>query len=240
LRFNLFGFPVRITPFFWVVALLLGQPEATEPAALAIWVAVVLVSILIHELGHAIAFRRLGIDSQIVLYHFGGLAIPGALGQAYLSSGRVRHPAEQAIISAAGPVLQIASALLVIMAVVLAGYRVPPTLGFIDRLLPATGRVLSNEALAALVAMYVYVSVFWALLNLLPVYPLDGGQIARHLFQMYGGGQAMQQSLMLSVGTGAVVAIYALSCHQPFLGIMFAMLAYSSYQMLQTYGGRRW
>ena len=43
---------------------------------MAIWTGAVLVSIVIHELGHAIAFRYYGIASDIVLYQFGGLAIP--------------------------------------------------------------------------------------------------------------------------------------------------------------------
>ena len=68
LNFRLFGFPVRIHPLFWLGAVLLGGwtfDLGLEYAA--IWVAVVFVSILVHELGHAIAFRTFGVDSHIVL-----------------------------------------------------------------------------------------------------------------------------------------------------------------------------
>ena len=59
-------------------------------------------SILIHELGHALAYARFGQPARVVLYHFGGLAIPE-------SWGRRRHlpPAERFIVSAAGPLAQL-------------------------------------------------------------------------------------------------------------------------------------
>ena len=47
-RFRLFGFPVRISPVFWIIALLLGG--AGPPDEALIWVAAVLVSILVHDL----------------------------------------------------------------------------------------------------------------------------------------------------------------------------------------------
>ena len=77
LNFRLFGFPVRIHPLFWLGAALLGA--STLDAGLhflLIWIARGLVSILVHELGHAVAFRGSVRDSHIVLWMFGGLAVP--------------------------------------------------------------------------------------------------------------------------------------------------------------------
>ena len=62
--------------------------------------------VLVHELGHALAFRRYGVSPRIALTMMGGYAtenqfdiwnLPGA------SYGRKRSPKEQIIISAAGP-----------------------------------------------------------------------------------------------------------------------------------------
>src|SRR5512146_1456782 len=75
LRFSLLGFPVRVHPLFWLIAVLLGSASA-DLVQILIWVLVVFVSILIHELGHALAFRRYGLSSQIVLHFAGGLTIP--------------------------------------------------------------------------------------------------------------------------------------------------------------------
>src|SRR3954468_12089221 len=78
LRFRLFGFPVRVHPLFWVVALLMGNPDLDRPQALArlaLWILVVFGSILLHELGHAFAFRFYGCRGVAVdLFWFGGLA----------------------------------------------------------------------------------------------------------------------------------------------------------------------
>ena len=81
-------------------------------------------------------------------------------------------------------------------------------------------------------------SMYWALLNLLPVYPLDGGQIAREVFTISNPNTGIRNSLILSIVAGAAVAIFALRRGDTFLAIMFGMLAFSSYQTLQAYSGR--
>jgi hypothetical protein len=55
-------------------------------------------------------FRRFGQEARIVLYHFGGLAIPDGWG-------RRRHlrPAERFLVSAAGPAAQLLLAAVVIL-----------------------------------------------------------------------------------------------------------------------------
>ena len=53
LRFRFFGFPARIHPFFWLVTVLLGARGDVSAVDLLVWVVVVFVSILVHELGHA-------------------------------------------------------------------------------------------------------------------------------------------------------------------------------------------
>ncbi len=53
LRFRFLGVPVRIHPLFWLVAAVLGWHEKNVPMT-AFWVVCVLVSILVHEYGHAL------------------------------------------------------------------------------------------------------------------------------------------------------------------------------------------
>jgi len=61
LNFALFGFPVRIHPLFWLVAVILGFRAISTPADLLIWVLAVFLSILVHELGHMAAARLVGV-----------------------------------------------------------------------------------------------------------------------------------------------------------------------------------
>ena len=71
LRFRIFGIPVTVEPiFFFLVGFLGIRRERFD--LIAIWMAVVFVSILVHELGHAFAGRRLGLVPAIRLHGMGG------------------------------------------------------------------------------------------------------------------------------------------------------------------------
>jgi len=283
LRFSFLGFRVRVAPWFWLAALLLGwnltmgihedlaeverrhseqieelknageiesaekmrrAPAVTNPGQgilLVVWVAAVFATILVHELGHALVMRYYGTDAYIVLYHFGGLAVPdqgtsfGSLGQTY---SRLR-PSHQIAISAAGPGAQLLLVAIVILCVRLAGYAPRFSVWPLDTLLDQMGgQPIPSLNLDLALFFLLAPSIGWALLNLLPVYPLDGGQIARELFTIYSPHSGIRNSLVLSVAAGAAVAIFALTRDDTFLAIMFGMLAFSSYQTLQAYSGR--
>jgi stage IV sporulation protein FB len=75
-------------------------------------------------------------------------------------------------------------------------------------------------------------------MNLLPVYPLDGGQISRELFTLSNAQEGIRYSLILSIATGAAVAIWFWKQGDTLAGMMFALLAYSSFMTLQAYFGR--
>lgn len=248
INFPLFGFPIRVTPFFWIVALVLGYELCRdEPVWLLLWVGAVFFSILVHELGHALAFRRYSVGAHVVLYHFGGVAVPGSSLGGYGVGGSL-SPKQQMVISAAGPGAQLMLAACIYGAVRLSGYTLgiqisethymPANLPFLSQEVLWGGfEPLPNESLQVLFTFLFLPSVYWALLNLLPVYPLDGGQISRELFTMQNAHAGIKNSLILSIATCAAVAIYAFSREQPFLGIMFAVLGFSSFQSLQAYTG---
>src|SRR5690242_1597681 len=85
--FSLFGVPVRIASSFWFIAILFGTQgvgrSASSEKALAealIWTAIVFVSILLHEFGHATAARAFGAEPSITLHALGGLTFFEARG----------------------------------------------------------------------------------------------------------------------------------------------------------------
>lgn len=178
LRFSLFGFPILIHWMFWLnTALMGGAMDANSPERireLLAWVVAVLLSILIHELGHALTMRNFG-DRQvgIVLYAFGGLA----------QGSRHRTRREDFLISAGGPGLQILAGLAVGWAITL--WR-PPTV-WLHQMLDG----------------FTVVSIFWALLNLVPVLPLDGGRLC----QAWLGPGRQRQVLTISLATCVVLAL---------------------------------
>ncbi len=253
LHFRVFGFPVRVTPFFWLVVIFLGWdlviglnralPEGPHRAMIfALWILAVFVSILIHELGHAVAMRYFGLHAAIVLYHFGGLAIPrGSPG--YAASAATR-PSGQIAISFAGPAAQLAAAGLVLGLIVGSGHEALLLRAFGNFWPMPEADPLPSVSLDMAATFFIVPSVFWAAINLLPVYPLDGGQIAREALMMFGARQGIERSLILSLVTGAAVCLFALSRQDTFLALLFGFLAYSSYMTLKAYrgqgGGRPW
>ena len=182
LQFSLFGIPVRVSGWFWVGAALLGWGICLSFARgdqrqllqyLVIWMAAVLLSLLVHEMGHALAYRWFGQSAHVVLYHLGGLAIPDAWSRG------AHRPWQRLIISAAGPLAQLALAAAIVAVLKVGGYAVPfpvPSVGAALGLYE--GADIGSRFLFALVYFLLQVNIFWPLLNLVPVPPLDGGRIA--------------------------------------------------------------
>jgi len=237
LQFSLLGIPVRVSGWFWVGAGLLGWGICSSLAGrdqrqllqyLVIWMAAVLVSLLVHEMGHALAYRWFGQAAHVVLYHLGGLAIPTAWG------GRgARRPHERLIVSAAGPLAQLAFAAGIVLLLRAGGYAVPFPLEGPGRALGLyEGAEIGSRMLRVLALFLLYVNIFWPLLNLLPVPPLDGGQIVREGLLSLGVADAARISAMIGVVTGGVVAWWGYTHGETYLGIMFAMLAVSCFQSL--------
>ncbi len=241
LRFNLFGIPVRVHPFFWLVALLLGPweplPGQSVVMLMAMWIIALFVSILFHEMGHATAMRAYGFRPSITLYGLGGLASYGE-AQAYGSKG----PAAlgQILISFAGPAAGFLLAGVVTGAIVLSGSGIRVWLGFPYGISVAPAEIIGSVRLTWFIAQLLFINILWGLVNLLPVYPLDGGQISREVFLKINPREGIRLSLGLSILTAGALAVIALTQRRDFfVALLFGYLAYSSYVTLQAYSGRR-
>lgn len=232
LRFSIAAIPVSVHPSFWLIAILFGA--SGDVLLLPIWVLVVFVSILIHELGHALAFRRYGQRSQIVLHFAGGLTIPEPVywGGGYANVGLTAN--QQIFISLAGPGAGFLFAAVVIGIVVGLGGSVGISrlLGIplpLSAALPFGGVVVN-----ALIGMLLWVNIFWGLINLAPVYPLDGGSVTRNVLVQTDPVDGIRKSLWISVIAGGIVALIGLIFFRSlFIALLFALLAFQSYQSLQ-------
>ena len=216
LRFQFLGFPVRVHWLFWLVGVLLsGALEASGREGLIrlfSFVGVLFVSILWHELGHAQAYRRYGGRPDILLYGFGGLC--RAMG------GYTRR--QSMIISAAGP-----AASLCLFAITWALCRY-------------TGVVGQSLATDWILTHLLWINGFWTLVNLLPVMPLDGGQIFR-VFMANRKPRAVPVVGMIVAAVVAICAIVLPPRPMLFLAILFGFLAFRNWQQTQgTRGNSFW
>jgi membrane-associated protease RseP (regulator of RpoE activity) len=190
---------------------------------------VVFVSILLHELGHVLAFRAFGVQGEILLYGWGGLAIP--------TRGRAWNTFQQVVVSAAGPMAGFCLAACALPVATLLGGHVSLTFhtllipSLIAHLPGASGdwnsyywNVFLNDLL--------WVNLYWGIINLLPVLPMDGGSISQALFEHRSGYRGKRKALILSASAAAIVAVLGLVSHSMYLALMFGMLAAGSMQKL--------
>src|SRR5262249_640837 len=212
LNFRLLGIPVRIHPLFWLISAVLGEAWLRIGIEyILIWIACVFVSILIHEMGHVLAARAYGVWGEIVLYGFGGLAI---------SAGQMRNRWQHIVVCFAGPMAGFVFLGLVVLclpALAPEGWEyvknwVQNLLGLSpldpDLALRITpngdlfGRLFWINLKHAIVNNLLRINLIWGLVNLLPIWPLDGGQISRDVLTILsprnGASIAYGISLVLS------------------------------------------
>ena len=178
-------------------------------------------------------------NARIVLWHFGGIAIPESVSS-YVGFGSRTKPHAQIVISAAGPVAQLLLAVAIVIGARLGGFRVNTMINWVNSTFALTSEHLTTPSppVQVLLTFLLWPSISWALLNLLPIYPLDGGQITRELCTLFSMSNGTRISLAVSFATAVGVAAYGFQRGDMFLAIMFGALAYSSYQMFQRYSGQ--
>ena len=249
-HFHIGQIPIRVTGWFWPAAGLFGWGLAQSLAGddtrtllvyLLVWVLVVFCSILIHELGHALAFAACGQSSRIVLYHFGGLAVP--IG---MPAPALRTPSRRLVVSAAGPCAQLCLGIAVTATVITLGFQVPVP-GFMSSL-PVVGTWLEKFSMTGdpipsmlgrlMVYHLLFVNFAWAFLNLLPVLPLDGGQIVLEGLKAFGVSAADQIASLFGLLIAGIVAVWAYQHQETYLMFLFGVLCVGCYQRLAASGFR--
>ena len=123
------------------------------------------LSIVLHELGHAFAARRQGIEiSNIDLWFFGGIA---------RMSSDTRTPGGEFAVAAAGPAVTLVIVVACSAAVALGSgmNELSDTAQFLD--------TASASPVVLLLSWLAEINLLLFLFNLLPAFPLDGGRIAR-------------------------------------------------------------
>jgi len=179
-EFNLGSIPVRIEFPFLLVAVLTGVRAGSVLLLLA-WVIVLFVSILVHELGHAFAGKAYGGDVRILLHGMGGLTY---------RTGRYLSDAQDIVVSLAGSITQIV------------------VLGLPALFLLRTDAI-DSFTMHTIVSYVAWVSFGWAIINLLPLLPFDGGNIAVTLLRRVKGIDAVRVARLISVGVALGVAVWA-------------------------------
>ncbi len=208
---RILGIPVTIGISILIGLLGLGFLSRLEGAFLAEWVVLGFVALLLHELGHALAFRHFGVESTITFWLLGGFTIPTDQEAARLLSDR-----QMLVVSISGP----------LVGLILGGAALAVSPAFQD----------ASRSIRVPIFLWTFVNLVWAIFNLLPIASLDGGQALVHLagavFGRAGRVLGLITCLAASVliGVGAfLVGLVSLA----FVAIVFGLANPAVYRMLQ-------
>ncbi|MFM8530149.1 MAG: metalloprotease [Ilumatobacteraceae bacterium] len=196
---RLFGFPVRVKVGFVVF---LAVVIAWKPSIGWQFALAVTVFSLIHELGHAFAARRLGAQPEI--------ALDFLAGSTRYTPPRAITPLERASVAVAGPLIES-----VVGLVILAAMRVNP--------LDVQQVFDSTPAAVVWIAGPVF-----GLLNLLPMFPLDGGHVLAGVVETFAPRTGAILATALSASISVVLLGLTLSSADvrwlaPFAGLLVAL-----------------
>jgi Zn-dependent protease len=174
-----------------------------------IWIPILFLSVLIHELAHAAMIALLGFgSSHIVLGGMGGVTV----------NQRRARPWQDLLISLAGPFSSFGLMFLCI---------------WIGRNVAA---VQTDRMLAALLPYMTLANGWWGIFNLIPVPPLDGGHATREFFRMFlSERNAFVIAIWIAIIGGGGVAILAFVNRYFFIAFYIAWFVYLAFQQWQYF-----
>lgn len=193
--------PVTIHPTFWLFAALIGYLNSQSLIGTLVWVGIIFVSVLFHECGHALTALLFGQNPRIELVALGGLTY---------HDGQKLPFWRQFFIVFNGPLFGF---LLVILATLL--LQVP---AFAQGM---TGSILQLTRV---------VNLFWTVVNLLPVMPLDGGQLLRIVLERIFGLKGLKYAILTSMIVAMGISIFFFVTQAFLIGALFFLLAYQSFE----------
>lgn len=176
--------PVSVGPMILLGLFGLGLLSRLSGALLGVWVVLGFVALLIHELGHALAFRRYGVASSITFWLFGGFTVPDDQEDAARLSDR-----QLFVVFVAGPLVGLVVGLATLAAGFLAGDAARP--------------------IRFPLFLWLFVNLGWAVFNLLPIPSLDGGQALEHLAGAMFGRAGRVLGLLVGLLASGLIAVLA-------------------------------
>ena len=181
----------------------LHAANSTDILLVLVFVFAGFLSIMIHELGHALTIRKYGLPAAITLQAFGGYAS--------FPAGKLDRK-QSFVVTAAGPALQFVFGVLLIV------------------LAPSIS-IPEGSLFLPFLRDFIWVSIAWSILNCLPVYPMDGGQMMAAIL-----GPKKQHNVHLISSIVAVIIAVAgyLYLGTILLPIFMALFAWQNWQSYQA------
>ena len=198
--------PITIQPLFWLIAFFVGWMWSLNISGALLAVGVILGSVIFHELGHALTAILFGQKTRIELAAFGGFTY---------REGRKLKLWEEFLVVLNGP---IAGFFLFLLAYAL--YR---------------SVTISNPLLLFVVKFTFIANLFWTLVNLVPVLPLDGGHLMSIILEAIFGFKGVKIAIVLGIVIAISISIFFFVLGLFLIGALFLILTFESFRSLRYY-----
>lgn len=192
--------PITITPAFWIFAIIIGILNSMSVIGTVVWVGIIFVSVLFHELGHAITALCFGQKPRIELVALGGMTF---------------HIAER---------LPFWKQFFIVFNGPLFGFLL-----FLGCFALSETPPFNQGLIGAIVTTTQWVNLFWTVLNLLPILPLDGGQLLRIPLEAFFGIKGFKYALAVSMVVALLLSMAAFLYQYFLVGAILFLFAYQSF-----------
>lgn len=192
--------PVSIHPFFWIFAAIIGWINSEQIIGMFVWVGIIVVSVLFHEFGHALTAVMFKQKASIQLIPLGGVTT---------FDGPKLKFWQQFLITLNGPVF---------------GFLL-----FVLATLILQSHWIENLFWLKVIKMTQIANLFWTIINLLPVLPLDGGQLLRIVLEANFGIKGYKAALLIGAALSGLIALYFFVIQAFLIGAFFFLFAFQSF-----------
>jgi Zn-dependent protease/CBS domain-containing protein len=176
----------------------------------------ILGCVVLHELGHSFMAREFGANTrEITLYPLGGAAYIERMPP---------HPKQEAAITIAGPLVNVAIASLMLPLLIavglIAGYS-----SIEDFLVAST-----EPTIIGLAVSLFFFNIVNVLFNLIPAFPMDGGRLVRAgLTSILGRENATNVAVLFGYSIASAMVVVGLLIEQPTLPLIGVFVMYLAY-----------
>ncbi|MEZ6140687.1 MAG: hypothetical protein R3B84_08970 [Zavarzinella sp.] len=186
LRWRMAGIEFRVTPTFWIIALLIAYfvIGRFHPALMAVDVACIFVSLVFGLLVRGLVYRSYGLRSVAVLQDLGSSVTPEA-----------EPPFTIQRIVAALSTPAAAFALFMLVRITNKEFN--------------WARSHPPYTVFAYIILY-YVNLVWGILSLLPVFPMSGGVVIKEILTKFSPINGLRATFILSFLIGAAYCVYCI------------------------------
>lgn len=198
--------PIAIHPLFWLIALFIGWMWTMSLVGSITCLLIILGSVLFHEFGHALTAMAFGQKARIELAAFGGFT--------YREGAKLSLPKEFLVVLN-GPI----TGLILFVGAYLLQHFV----------------VIENEALNFAVRFTMIANLFWTIINLVPVLPLDGGHLLSIILEAIFGFKGIKMAIVVGLVISVVISIVFFAMGMFLVGALFLILTFESFRSLRYY-----